>query len=144
MALPPVCDSAALPCLLVCLSFLQKHFPLRSLPSGPLGPSVLSQQQTSPWECSTIPMLQFPATVPSRGPVSLSGVRMAVTRIVCVILIPFRLSQISCFTLSLKCFFSILNNCPAVGIGPLLQFPYPLGAGPVLTLLFFPLRPSSY
>ena len=90
-------------------------------------------------------MLHFPATVPSRGPMSLSGVRMAVTRIVCVILIPFRQSQISCFTLSLKFFSSVLNNCPDVGIGPLLQFPYPLGAGPVLlTLLFFPLLPSSY
>ena len=90
-------------------------------------------------------MLQFPATVPSKGPMSLSGVRMAVKRIVCVILIPFRKSQISCFTLSLKCFSSVLNNCPDVGIGPLLQFPYLLGAGPVLlTLLFFPLLPSSY
>ena len=32
-----------------------------------------------------------------------------------------------------------------MGIGPLLQFSYPLTAGPVLlTLLFFPLVPSSY
>ena len=41
----------------------------------------------------------------------------------CLILIPFRLSQISCLTLSLKCFFSDPDNCPNVGIGPLLQFP---------------------
>ena len=47
--------------------------------------------------------------------------------------------------------FSVLNfssdsdNCPAVGIEPLLQFPHPLSAGLVLlTLLFFPLVPSSY
>ena len=63
----------------------------------------------------------------------------------CLILIPFRLPQISCFTLSLKCFSSDSDNCPNVGIRPLLQFPHPLRAGPfLLTLLFFPLVPSSY
>ena len=61
----------------------------------------------------------------------------------CLILIPFRLPQISCFTLSLKCFSSDSDNCPHVGIGPLFQFPNPLRAGPVLlTLLFCP--PSSF
>ena len=58
----------------------------------------------------------------------------------CLILIPFRLPQISCFTLSLKCFSSDSDDCPDVGIGPLLQFPHLQRAGPVLlTLLFFPL-----
>ena len=53
--------------------------------------------------------------------------------------IPFRLPQVSCFTLSLKCFSSDSDNCPDVGIGPLLQFPHPPRAGPVLlTLLFSP------
>ena len=62
----------------------------------------------------------------------------------CLILIPFRLPQMSCFTLSLKCFSSDSDNCPAVGIGPLLQFPHPPRASPILlTLLFFPLAPSS-
>ena len=37
---------------------------------------------------------------------------------VCPILTPFRLPQISCFTLSLKCFSSDSDNCPDVGIGP--------------------------
>ena len=61
------------------------------------------------------------------------------------VLIPFRLPQISCFTLSLKCLSSNPDSCPDVGIRPLLQFPHPLRAGPVLlTLLFFPLVPSSY
>ena len=61
----------------------------------------------------------------------------------CLIFIPFRLPQTSCFTLSLKCFSSDSDSCPEVGIGPLLQFPHPLRAGPVLlTLLFFP--PSSF
>ena len=63
----------------------------------------------------------------------------------CLILIPFRLPQISCFTLSLKWFSSDSDNCPDVGIGPLLQFPHPPRAGPVLlTLLVFPRVPSSY
>ena len=63
----------------------------------------------------------------------------------CLSLIPFRLPQVSCFTLSLKCFSSDSDNCPDVGIGPLLQFPHPPRAGPVLlTLLFPPLVPSSY
>ena len=38
----------------------------------------------------------------------------------CLILIPFRLPQISCFTLSLKCFSPDSDNYPNVGIGPLL------------------------
>ena len=58
-----------------------------------------------------------------------------------MILILFR-PQISCFTLSLKC-FSDSDNCPDVGIGPLLQFPHSPRAGPIfLTLLFLPLVPS--
>ena len=61
----------------------------------------------------------------------------------CVILIPFRLLQMSCFTLSLKHVSSDLDNCPNVGIRPLqcrLQFPHLPRAGPILlTLLFFPL-----
>ena len=57
----------------------------------------------------------------------------------------FRLPQISCFTLSLKCFSSDSDSCPNVGIRPLLQFPHLQGADPVLlTLLFFFLVSSSY
>ena len=65
----------------------------------------------------------------------------------CLILIPFTLPQISSFALSLKCFSSDSDSCPAVGIGPLLQFPHPLRAGPVLlTLLFSPqfLHPTEF
>ena len=43
-------------------------------------------------------MLHLPAAALSRGFVSLSGVCRAEARIVSVILIPFRLSHISCFT----------------------------------------------
>ena len=63
----------------------------------------------------------------------------------CLILIPFRLPQISCFTLRLKCFSCDSDNCPNVGIRSLFQFIHRPRAGPVLlTLLFFPLVPSSY
>ena len=62
-----------------------------------------------------------------------------------LILILFRLPQITCFTLSLKCFFSDSDKCPNVGIRPLLQFPHLLRAVSVLlTLLFCPLVPSFY
>ena len=61
----------------------------------------------------------------------------------CLILIPFRLPQINCFTLSLKCFSSDPDNCPDMGIGLLLKFPHLSSAGPVLlTFLFPPLVPS--
>ena len=63
----------------------------------------------------------------------------------CLILTPSRLAQISCFTLSLKCFSSDPDNRPDVGIKPLFQFPHPRREGAVLlTLLCFPLVPSSY
>ena len=63
----------------------------------------------------------------------------------CLILIQFKLPQISWFTLSLKCFSSDPDSCSHVTIGHLLQFSHPPRAGPVLlTLLFFPLVPSSY
>ena len=59
----------------------------------------------------------------------------------CLILILFRLPQISCFTLSLKCFSSDSDNCPSVGIRPLLQFPH---CGGQVKSCFSPLVPSSY
>ena len=41
-----------------------------------------TQQQPTPWDCSTILKFQLPATVPSRGPASLSEVCMAAARII--------------------------------------------------------------
>ena len=64
---------------------------------------------------------------------------MAVAR--SLILIPFRLPQISCFTLSLTCFSSDSDSCPTVGIRPLFQFPHPLRAGPVLLTSYSPHTP---
>ena len=60
----------------------------------------------------------------------------------CLILILFRLSQISCFTVRLKCFFSDSDNCPDVGIRPLLQFPAAEGRSSPTNTPVFP--PSSF
>ncbi|CAM9160387.1 unnamed protein product, partial [Rangifer tarandus platyrhynchus] len=73
MALPPMCDSAVSPCFHGCPAFLHQHIPTPSPPSYPLSPSLCNKQQTSPWDCSTIPKLQLPTAVPPREPVSLSG-----------------------------------------------------------------------
>ena len=65
----------------------------------------------------------------------------------CLILIPFRLQQTSCFTLSLKCFSSDSGNCPNVGIRPPLQFSHQPRAGPILLTLLFPpqfLHPTEF
>ena len=62
--------------------FLHRHFPPQSPLSHPVHSSLHSQQQRLPWDCSTIPKFQLPATAPSRGPESLSRVCMAVARTV--------------------------------------------------------------
>ena len=70
MAPPPTHDSAASPCFHGYGAFLHRHFPPQSPPSHPLLLPLHSQQQPSPWDCSTIPELHLPATAPSRGPAS--------------------------------------------------------------------------
>ena len=141
MAPTPSCDSAISPCFHGCLAFLHRHFPPQPPPSHSLDLSLCSQQQPLPWDCSIIPKLQLPATAPSRGSISLSGVRMTVAR---TVWFSFHLGcRRSALSLSsLKCFSSDSYNCPDVGMGPLLQFPHLLRAGPVLlTLLFLPPPP---
>ena len=107
------------------------------------GSVSLQSQQPSPWDCGTTlhsssqPCAFQEICVPVRG---MYGCGKD-----CLILLPFRLPQISSFALSLKCFSSDSDNCPDVGIGPLLWFPHQLGAGPVLlTPLVSSLVPSSY
>ena len=125
--------------------FLHRHFPQQSPPSRPLCPHLRvnssprpriapqSLNSSSLVLCCTFQGLYIP--VPGMYGCGKD----------CLILIPFRLPQISYFTLSLKCFSFDSDICPNVGIGPLLQFPHLLRAGTVLlTLLFFPLVPSSY
>ena len=138
MSPPATYDSTVSPCFHGCLAFLHQHFPPQSHPSYPLDPSLHSQQQPSPWDCSSFQSLRLPGDLhPVRGMYGCSKD--------CLILILVRLPQISCFTLSLKCFSCDSDNCPDVGIRPLLQFPHWSRVGPVLlTLLFFPLVPSSY
>ena len=57
-------DSAVWPCLHGGLAFLHRHFPPQSPPSLPLI-CLSSQQQALPWDSSTTPKLQFPATAPT-------------------------------------------------------------------------------
>ena len=105
--------------------------------SHPLDQSLCSQQQPSPWahspNSSSQPSCAFQGTL-----IRVQGMYGCSKD--CLILIPLKLPQISCFTLSLKCFSSDSDNCPNVGIRPLFQFPHLPRAGPILvTLLFFPL-----
>ena len=78
----PYADSAVSPCFHGCPAFLHRHFPPQSPPSHPLDQSLHSQQHSSPWDCSTIPQLQLPATAPSRGQAFLSRICIAVARTV--------------------------------------------------------------
>ena len=141
MAPPPTCDSAILLCFHGCPAFLHRHFPRQSPPSHPLNLSLCSQQQPSPWDCSTIPKLQLPAAVPSRGPVSLSRVCMAAARTVW-------------FSFHLGCHRSAVS-LSALNVSPLTQtialmwgsdpgFSSPTCRGFFVFFLFFPLVLSSY
>ena len=98
MAPTPVCDPNHI-ALLPCLTVLHRHSTLWSPPLGPLGPFPCSQHQILLWGCSPISMLQFLAASLSGGLASLYRVYMAVGRIVCMILISFRLSRNNYFTL---------------------------------------------
>ena len=142
MAPTPTRDSAVLPCFQGGPAFLHRHFPPWSPPSHPFHPSLCSQQQPLPWDCSTVPKLQLPAAAPSSGPASLSRVCMVAVRHVWF---SFHLgchrSAVSLSALNV----SALTQTLALmwGIRPLLQFPHPRRAGPVLpTLLFPPVVPS--
>ena len=79
---PPLHVTPILPCFHGYVAFLHRLFPPQSPLSHPLDPSLHSQQQPSPWNCSTIPKFPFPAAVPSRLPAYLSGLCMAVARTV--------------------------------------------------------------
>ena len=116
MAPPTTCESAVSPYFHGCLAFLHRHFPPQSPPSHPLDLCLCSQQQLSPGDGSTFPKLQLQLL---RLPGDLRpclGVCMYSCGKDSLILIPFRLPQISCFTLSFKCFYSDSDNHPHVGI----------------------------
>ena len=141
MAPPP--NSAVSTCFHGHLAFLHRHFPLQSPLSHPFKPSLHSQQQPSPWDCSTIPKLQFPAPETSRAPVSLSRVCMAVAKTVW-------------FSFNLGCHRSAVS-LSALNVSPLTQKIFPMWElDPCFnspncrwqvqsySLLFFTLVPSSY
>ena len=108
MSPPPTRDSAISPCFHGCLTFLHRHFP-GSPPLHPLNPSLQSQRQPSPCDCSTIPNSSSQA-LPLPGDQHSCLVCVWLCKD-CLILIPFKLPQISCFILSLKCFSSNLPCC---------------------------------
>ena len=123
MAPPPAHDSAVSPCFHGFLAFLN------SISRHNLLPQFISPLSVSPQSMAALPLglLHNPYT-PAPSCYTFQGTCIPVQGRYgcskdCLILIPFRLSQISCLTLSLKCFFSDPDNCPNVGIGPLLQFP---------------------
>ena len=65
--------------------------------------------------------------------------------LVCVVLTPFRLSQISFFTPQRPQMpSSVPTDCPDVGIAPLLLLPYSKYRSVPLTLLLFPFFTSSF
>ena len=113
--------------------------------SPPLNLFLHSQQQPSAWDLSTIPKLQLPATMPSRGPTSLSKVCMAAARTVWFsFYLGCHRSAVSLSALNV----SLLTQTmvPLWGLDPCVSSPSHQGrAAPVLqTLLFSPLVPSSY
>ena len=123
-----------------CLAFLHRHFPPQSPPPHPFNPSLHSPRPgIAPWFLnSSSQLLCRPGELhPCSGYAWLQQ-RLSDPH-------SFRQPQVRCFTLGLKCFSSDSDNRPTLVIGLLLQFPQLLRAGPVLlTLLFFPLVPSSY
>ena len=143
MAPPTTRDSAVSPCFHDYLAFLHRHFPLQSPPSHPQASPLCSHSSPCPGIApqslnSSSQLLCFRGTCVHVQDMDGCGKD-------CLILIPFRLPQISEFTLSLKCFSSDSDNCPNVGIRPLLQLPHLLRAGPVLLKLLFSLLVfSSY
>ena len=101
MAPPPVHDTAVSPCFHGCWAFLHRHFPAQSSPSHSLEPSLHSQQQPSPW---IAPQSPNSSSQPLHPPGYLRSCPGYVWLQQGLSLIPFRLPQISCF--SLKCFSS--------------------------------------
>ena len=120
MFLPHKCDSAVSPCFHGCPAVLHRHFHHDLLPHIPS--ICLSADNSSP-----CPGIAPQSLNSSSQPLPLPGDPHSCTAYVWLwqglILIPFRLSQISYFTVSLKCFSSDSYNCQAVGIRLLLQFP---------------------
>ena len=141
LVLPPTHDLVVSPCLHGFLTFLHRHFPPQSPPSYPLDLSLHSQQQPSPWDCSTIPKPQLPAAGPFRRPAFLSSICMAAAR---TVWFSFHLgchrSDVSLSALNV----SLLTQTIALmwRLNPCFSSPTHRGQVQFTTLPFFP--PSSF
>ena len=122
-------------------SFLPQAFATTISPLTSLG--AVSMQSIAGLTLRLLHNLYAPASIDCafQG----THIPVAAAKIVCVILISFRLSQIICFTLSLKCFPFVPNNCPNVAIWTSASVPSPTKgrSSPTNSPLFL-LFPSSY
>ena len=100
MVPPPIHDSAVSPCFRGCLAFLLRHFPPQSPPSHPLSPSLLQSTAALALGLLHNPLTPAPSHCPFQG-TSVPVWGMYGCSKNCLILIPFRFPEISCFTLSL-------------------------------------------
>ena len=143
MAPPPTSDSAVSPCFHGCLAFLHRHSRHSLLP-------YITQICLSTVNRALTLGLLHSLSTPAPSCCSFLGTCVPVQIMCgcgkdCLILIPFRLPQISCLTLSFTCFSSDSDSCPDVGIGPLLHFPLcSKGRSSAMNTSVFPLVPLSY
>ena len=118
-----------------------KGIPHYNLLTSPQAFSPQSQQPL-PWDWFPVPTPQFPTTMCSRGLGSLSRECSVAARIVCVVLTPFRLSQISCCTQRLLLCPKQLLWCGDL-IPALVPPPFVCRSSPIHSPLF-PFLPSSF
>ena len=109
---------------------ISHHSLLPHIPSISLSTYCSRVSNPSPWDCSTIPKLQLPATAQSRGPSSLSGVCMAATRTV-LFSVHLGCHRLSCSSVGKESACSVgdpgsipgLGRSPGEGNGNPLQYP---------------------
>ena len=125
MTPPPVHDSAILPCLHGGPTFLQRLSLQQSPPSHPLGPSPHNSTAVLNLGLLSIPMLQCPGSMCPRECPCLGHVERQHRLSVWFSLHSDCHRSVASLSNSPKCLSSVPNNCPHVGISPLLQFLHP-------------------
>ena len=110
------------------LASMAAWFSSLSISNDLISPGSISAQSTAALSLglSTSPKLQLPATVPSQG-TSVPVQGMYGCGKDTLILIPFRLPQITCFSLSCKCFSSTQTIAVMCGSEPCFSSPTPGG-----------------
>ena len=144
MAPPPARDSAVSPCFHDCRAFLHRHFPLQSPPSRPLNPALHSQTPALALGLLHNPQTPVPShctfqetRIPVRGTYGCGKD--------CLILLPFRLPQLSCFTLSLNVSPPLIRQLSPRGDQTPASVPPPAeGRCSPTNTPVFPPAPSSY